>query len=90
MDKKHRYLGICTHDLVDGLIKKKVKSIDENDLDRPEPVSPDVLIEDLFGLVSAESYPLPVIDDQGRLLGVIRPRAVLEALHTPEEEGSDA
>ena len=90
VDKKHRYLGICTHDLVDGLIEKKVKSIDENDLDRPEPVSPDVLIEDLFGLVSAESYPLPVTDDQGKLLGVIRPRAVLEALHTPEEEGSDA
>ena len=54
-----------------------------------EPVRPDVLIEDLFGLVSAESYPLPVTDDDGKLLGVVRPRAILEALHTPEEEEPD-
>jgi glycine betaine/proline transport system ATP-binding protein len=90
VDKKHKYLGICTHDLVDGLIKKNVKSIDENTLDRPEPVAPDVLIEDLYALVSAESYPLPVTDEEGKLLGVIRPRAILEALHTPEEEEPDA
>lgn len=90
VDQKHHYLGICTHDLVEGLIAKGVKAIDEADLVRPDPVSPDVLIEDLFGLVSAESYPLPVTDDGGKLLGVIRPRAILEALHTPEEGGGDA
>lgn len=90
VDKKHTYLGICTHDHVNRLIKDKAKLIDKNDLDRPEPVAPDVLIEDLYGLVSAESYPLPVTDEEGKLLGVIRPRAILEALHTPEEEDSDA
>jgi glycine betaine/proline transport system ATP-binding protein len=89
VDKKHRYLGICTRDLVDRLIEKRVRTIDESDLIRLEPVRPDVLIEDLFGLVSAESYPLPVTDDDGKLLGVVRPRAILEALHTPEEEEPD-
>lgn len=91
VDKKHRYLGICTHDMVDALIKKKEREIDASILVRPDPVAPDVLIEDLYGLVSAESYPLPVTDESGKLLGVIRPRAILEALHTPEEEeDSDA
>jgi glycine betaine/proline transport system ATP-binding protein len=89
VDKKHRYLGICTHDLVYGLIKKNEKSIDAEQLIRPEPVGPDVLIEDLYGLVSAESYPLPVTDEDGRLLGVIRPRAILEALDTGDEEAPD-
>lgn len=89
VDKRHHYLGICTRDLVDRLIKENVRRIDETDLIRPEPVQPDVLIEDLFGLVSAESYPLPVTDAEGKLLGVVRPRAILEALHTPEEEESD-
>jgi glycine betaine/proline transport system ATP-binding protein len=86
VDKKHNYLGICTHDLVDELIRKKEKVIDAERLIRPDPVAPDVVIEDLYGLVSAESYPLPVTDENGKLLGVIRPRAILEALYTPEEE----
>mgnify|MGYP006285528691 FL=1 len=86
VDKKHHYLGICTRDLVDGLIKKKEKAINAEDLVRPEPVAQDVLIEDLFGLVSAESYPLPVTDEEGKLLGVVRPRKILEALHNPDEE----
>jgi glycine betaine/proline transport system ATP-binding protein len=89
VDKRHHYLGICTRDLVDRLITRNVRTIDESELIRPEPVQPDVLIEDLFGLVSAESYPLPVANEDGKLLGVVRPRAILEALHTPEEEEPD-
>jgi glycine betaine/proline transport system ATP-binding protein len=93
VDKKHNYLGICTHDAVDKLIKSGSKTITEEDLIQQEPVNPDVVIEDLYGVVSAESYPLPVTDENGKLLGVIRPRAILEALHSPsedEEENADA
>ncbi len=92
VDKKHRYLGICTEDIVGGLIRKNAKAIESDDLIRPEPVSPDVLIEDLYGLVSTESYPVPVVDGEERLLGVIRARKILEALHNPDddEEDSDA
>ncbi|MFP4427608.1 MAG: glycine betaine/L-proline ABC transporter ATP-binding protein, partial [Spirochaetaceae bacterium] len=86
VDKKHHYLGICTRDLVDRLIKKQEKAINADDLIQLEPVTSDVLIEDLFGLVSAESYPLPVTDEAGKLLGVVRPRKILEALHNPDEE----
>lgn len=91
VDRRHAYLGICTRDHVDRLIKRGEKAIDADDLVHPDPVSPDVLIEDLFGLVSAESYPLPVTDEDGKLLGVIRPRRILEALDTGEkdEEQSD-
>lgn len=90
VDKKHHYLGICTHDHVNSLIRRGEKAIDAAELVRPEPVAPDVLIEDLFGLVSAESYPLPVTDEAGKLLGVIRPRAILEALDSGERsEGAD-
>ncbi|MFW5685207.1 MAG: quaternary amine ABC transporter ATP-binding protein, partial [Spirochaetota bacterium] len=46
VDKKHCYLGICTRDHVNALIKDQVKSIDESNLVRPEPVRPEVLIED--------------------------------------------
>jgi glycine betaine/proline transport system ATP-binding protein len=85
VDKRHRYLGICTEEIVGRLIKENAKVIEEDDLIRPDPVAPDVLIEDLYGVVSAESYPVPVVNEEERLLGVIRPRAVLEALYTPEE-----
>lgn len=92
VDKKHRYLGICTIDQVSKLMRQNIKTISDECLIRPEPVSPDVLIEDLFGLVSAESYPLPVTDADGKLLGVVRPRAILEALDTstPNDEEADA
>ncbi len=89
VDKQHTYLGICTHDLVDDLIKRNERQIDAASLDRPDPVDPDIVIEDLYGLVSAESYPLPVTDERGKLLGVIRPRAILEALHTSDSEESN-
>jgi glycine betaine/proline transport system ATP-binding protein len=86
VDKKHTYLGICTHDLVDDLIRRNERRIDAESLDRPDTVDPNVVIEDLYGLVSAESYPLPVTDEQGKLLGIIRPRAILDALHTSDSE----
>jgi glycine betaine/proline transport system ATP-binding protein len=92
VDKKHRYLGICTIDQVRKLMKQNIKTISDECLIRPEPVAPNVLIEDLFGLVSAESYPLPVTDADGKLLGVVRPRAILEALDTStpsDEEEAD-
>ena len=60
--------------------------MEKDDLLYLEPVKPDVIIEDLFGLVSSESYPLPVTDDQGKLLGVVRPRAILNALSTEEND----
>jgi glycine betaine/proline transport system ATP-binding protein len=84
VDKKHNYLGVATRDHIEKIIKQKKTTVDKEDLDWIEPVSPDTILEDLFGQVSSQSYPLPVINEQGRLLGVVRPRAILNALHNSE------
>lgn len=80
VDRKRKYLGIATREGIEKLVKEKKATVDRDDLHYLEPVNPDVVIEDLFGSVSSESYPLPVTDERGRLLGIIRPRAVLDAL----------
>jgi glycine betaine/proline transport system ATP-binding protein len=47
------------------------------------PVSPDTTLEALIPLTAAKDEPLPVIDDQGRLLGVVDRTAVMLALCQP-------
>ncbi len=86
VDRKRVYLGVATRDVIERLAKEKRTTVEKDDLQYLEPVKPDVIIEDLFGLVSSGSYPLPVTDDQGRLLGVVRPRAILNALSTEEDD----
>ncbi|TVR30634.1 MAG: glycine betaine/L-proline ABC transporter ATP-binding protein [Spirochaetaceae bacterium] len=86
VDRKRVYLGVATRDVIERLAKEKRATVEKDDLQYLEPVKPDVIIEDLFGLVSSESYPLPVTDEQGKLLGVVRPRAILNALSTEEND----
>ncbi len=86
VDRKRKYLGVATREVIERLVKRKCTTVDQNELHFIEPVKPDVVIEDLFESVSSESYPLPVTDDQGRLLGVVRPRAVLNALSRETED----
>ena len=43
-----------------------------------EPVSPDTALNDLFGRAVESPIPLPVVDDDGRLVGAL-PRVTLLA-----------
>lgn len=86
VDRRRTYLGVATRDVIERLAKEKRTTVEKEDLMYLEPVRPDVVIEDLFGVVSSESYPLPVTDDDGKLLGVVRPRAILNALSTGEAD----
>jgi len=85
VDKKHTYLGVATRDRIEKLAKAKKTTVDKEDLEWLDPVSPETILEDLFGRVSAQSYPLPVTNEEGRLMGVVRPRAILNALSTDDE-----
>ncbi len=85
VDKRHRYLGVATRDIIDAQIKRDLRVIDEDELLAGETCTdPETVVEELFGQSSTERYPIPVTNGEGRLLGVIRPRAILDAL-TPSE-----
>ncbi len=86
VDRKKQYLGVATRDVIERLAKERKHVLDKEDLLYVQPVPPDTVIEDLFGQVSSESYHLPVTDEQGRLLGVVRPRAILNALSTEDAD----
>lgn len=47
---------------------------------RVEPVTMETKLTDLFELISRSPLPLPIIDEQGRLRGIVRRPAVIQAL----------
>ncbi|MCH7908978.1 MAG: betaine/proline/choline family ABC transporter ATP-binding protein [Candidatus Hydrogenedentes bacterium] len=75
--RAHKLLGLVTAKRLTELIEKKGSAI----IDALEPdivtCPPDMLLEDLLGLVVASEHPIPVVDEQGKLLGEIHSGIIL-------------
>ena len=91
VDKRRRYLGLIHLEAIDA-IQDGTSAADlfEQAADRSVPTaSPHTNIEDLFPLAGASPYPIPILDDEGRLLGVVRNRAIFDSLtHNEEQTGN--
>lgn len=84
IDKKRKLLGNLTADSANDAIKTN-KSIDDV-LNKDIPsVSPDTLLFDLFEPMSSASAPLSVVDENGRLKGIIVRGAIIGALAGSQE-----
>ncbi|HEX7064771.1 MAG TPA: glycine betaine/L-proline ABC transporter ATP-binding protein [Bacillales bacterium] len=87
IDKKRKLLGYITADQASEAVKEK-KSI-EDVLTRNIPsVSPDTLLIDLFEPMATAYAPLAVVDEEGRLKGIVVRGAVMGALAGNEENMS--
>jgi len=88
VDKARQLLGVVTaEDSADAI--KSGRTL-ENILIKDTPaVSPDVLISELFEVISSAKIPVAVIDERQRLVGIIIRGAVLAALsgNSASEEG---
>jgi CBS-domain-containing membrane protein len=53
--------------------------------------SPDSSVESLFPIAATGNHPIPVIDEDGKLLGQVETSAILNSMirKTEEEENSD-
>ncbi|MFD1066627.1 quaternary amine ABC transporter ATP-binding protein [Oceanobacillus locisalsi] len=79
VDKRRKLLGYVTADLADEANKegKTIEDVMVTDLPR---IKPDTLLTDLFEPMADQKAPLSVVDDNGRLVGIIVRGSVIGAL----------
>ncbi|EHB54467.1 MULTISPECIES: glycine betaine/L-proline ABC transporter ATP-binding protein [Paenibacillus] len=79
IDRAKKLLGVITAEEASDAMKNHRKLEDILITDGPR-VGPDTLLNELFEITSMSKVPLAVVDDNGRLMGVIVRGAVLGAL----------
>ena len=79
IDRSKKLLGVITAEDASNAMKNNLKLADILITDGPS-VGPDTLLNELFEITSMSKVPLAVVDDTGRLMGVIVRGAVLGAL----------
>jgi len=78
--KGRKYLGLITEKRLMELIEKKSNAIkDALEPDIPTCTS-DSLLEELFSLAVSTRYPIPVIDEKGKLIGEIDNDTLLSSM----------
>ncbi|MDD3365803.1 MAG: glycine betaine/L-proline ABC transporter ATP-binding protein [Sphaerochaetaceae bacterium] len=82
VDKKRKFLGVITAKelkrLLDG--EEKYKTIPSTSIELVASVHPDTLIEDLFNVAPQNPYPIPVVDENNRLLGRISSDTIFDSI----------
>ncbi|GIN59261.1 quaternary amine ABC transporter ATP-binding protein [Lederbergia ruris] len=84
MDKKRKLLGYITANQASDAIKEKKTIEDVMTKDVPT-VSPDTFLADLFESMASADVPLAVVDDQGRLQGIVVKGAIMGAMAGNDE-----
>lgn len=79
VDKSMRLLGVITAEDAAEAIKSG-QSLEEVMLTDVPTLSPDTVINDIFDMISNTKVPISIIDDSGRLKGIVVRGAVLAAL----------
>ncbi|ANA79222.1 glycine betaine/L-proline ABC transporter, ATPase subunit [Paenibacillus vortex V453] len=86
IDRSKKLLGVITAEDASDAMKNNRKLEDILITDGPS-VGPDTLLNELFEITSMSKVPLAVVDDNGRLMGVIVRGAVLGALAGESKSG---
>ncbi|MDH4573150.1 quaternary amine ABC transporter ATP-binding protein [Salinicola acroporae] len=86
VDRERKLLGIVEVDDVDEAARAGKDSIHELVITDFPHIGPDEPLATLYPMFQGKSYPVAVIDDQQRLLGVIVKGAVLEQLAQTGEQ----
>lgn len=84
IDKKQKLLGYVTADLAAKASKEKM-GLEDVLIKETPTVSPETLLTDLFEPMSYAKIPLSVVDETGRLVGIIVRGSVIGALAGDDE-----
>ena len=84
LDDDDTYLGILTMDQAHAALRAGVDKLDDH-VDRylytdPSPISNNVTLEHLIPICMTCDYPIPVVDENGKLIGVVHRNALAEAI----------
>ena len=84
--KRHRLLGLVTREGVEDVIKKGAGSIREAVIEDVPKCQPQTIVEDLFSIAASSHFSIAVIDENGRFLGEIHDRTILDCMISDREE----
>ncbi len=89
--KGHKLLGVAQDKKLENLLEKGEASggIPESILRKVPTVSEDTILEDMFSIISENPYPVPVVDDTGKLKGVVTTDHIFESISPLEGDEND-
>ncbi len=89
VDKKHTLLGVATQNRLKPYadMKDKDAKIPKESFRMVPTVSEDTILEDLFSIVTANPYPIPVVDENGKMLGIVKTDTIFETISINHDEG---
>ncbi len=84
VDRQRKLVGVITARELKRLLESDdvPKRIPSSSIEAVESVHPDVLIEDLFAVAPQNPYPIPVVDENNRLLGRISSDTIFDSIST--------
>ena len=80
IDTSDRFLGIVTPEKIELALEAGVIDINDCLENEPAPVRVDTSFDDLIAPSMLTDLPIPVVDDDGKLVGEVHRRAVAEAM----------
>ena len=80
VNKHHEYLGLVSIDDIDSQKPSSVEDLRGLAQKTIGTCRPDDYLEDLFSIAAESPYPIPVLDENRRLRGVVRYRAIFDSL----------
>ena len=88
INSDHKYLGIVTIDDAIELQKKSVKSVDDIIRDDAGTTSPETPVKRLLSDVLTSSYPVAILDEDGRLSGIVDRASIISEVNLNDPEYS--
>ena len=84
LDDDDNYLGMLTMEQAHAALQAGVDNLGDH-IERylytdPEPISNDIALDQLIPICMSSDYPIPVVDEDGKLMGVVHRNALAEAI----------
>src|SRR6056297_2599468 len=88
LNSDRKYLGIVTIDDASELQKKNVKTVEDIIRDDAGRTSPEAPVKQLLSKVMTSSYPVAVLDDAGRLSGIVDRASIISEVNLNDPQYS--
>lgn len=88
LDSDRKYLGIVTIEDASDLKEKNIKSVDDIIRDDAGRTSPETPVKQLLSDVMTSSYPVAVLDDDGKLAGIVDRASIISEVNLNDPEYS--
>ena len=93
VDREHKFLGAINQERLKKILERdpeaREKTIPKDDLKHVTSVAEDTVLEDLFCVAIANKYPIPVVSQSGKLLGVVKTDDIFETISPEKGDEND-